>query len=31
MPKRPGKEFEGLHIHPVDRIEEAMDLVRGLE
>ena len=30
-PKKPGKEFEGLTIHGVERIEEAMDLVRGLE
>ncbi|MDP3132786.1 MAG: S16 family serine protease, partial [Burkholderiaceae bacterium] len=24
------KDFEGLTIHPVDRIEEAMEVVRGL-
>ena len=30
-PKKLGKEFEGLTIHAVDRIEEAMDLVRGLD
>jgi len=26
MPKKP---IEGLTIHPVERVEEAMDLVRG--
>ncbi|ARU03482.1 DNA repair protein RadA [Comamonas serinivorans] len=30
-PKKLGKEFEGLTIHAVDRIDEAMDLVRGLD
>jgi DNA repair protein RadA/Sms len=25
-----GKAFEGLTIHPVERIEEAIDLVRTL-
>ncbi len=29
-PKKGGREFEGLTIHPVDRIEEAMEVVRGL-
>jgi DNA repair protein RadA/Sms len=29
-PKKASKEFAGLTIHAVDRIEEAMDLVRGL-
>jgi DNA repair protein RadA/Sms len=28
--KGPGKEFEGLTIHAVDRVEEAMNIVRGL-
>jgi DNA repair protein RadA/Sms len=26
----PGKPVEGLTIHPVERIEEAMEVVRGL-
>ena len=30
MPKRVGREFEGLALHPVDRVEEAMDWVRQL-
>jgi DNA repair protein RadA/Sms len=25
-----GREFEGLTIHPVERIEEALEVVRGL-
>jgi DNA repair protein RadA/Sms len=29
-PKRGSREIEGLTIHPVERIEEAMDVVRGL-
>ncbi|WBX99935.1 DNA repair protein RadA [Ramlibacter tataouinensis] len=29
-PKKGSREIEGLLIHPVDRIEEAMDVVRGL-
>jgi DNA repair protein RadA/Sms len=30
-PKKPGgKEFEGLTIHAVDRVEQAMDIVRAL-
>jgi DNA repair protein RadA/Sms len=29
-PKRGSREIEGLAIHPVERIEEAMDVVRGL-
>lgn len=29
-PKKPGKEFEGLTIHAVERIEEAMEVVRTL-
>ncbi|MBP8183304.1 MAG: DNA repair protein RadA [Rhodoferax sp.] len=30
-PKKPGgKDFEGLTIHAVDRVEQAMDIVRGL-
>ncbi|QTN26525.1 DNA repair protein RadA [Rhodoferax sp. AJA081-3] len=28
--KSGGKEFEGLTIHAVDRVEQAMDIVRGL-
>ena len=30
MPKKLGKELEGLTIHPVARVEEAMDLVKNL-
>jgi DNA repair protein RadA/Sms len=29
-PKRGSREIEGLTIHPVERIEEAMEVVRGL-
>lgn len=29
-PKKGSRDFEGLTIHPVDRIEEAMEVVRGL-
>jgi DNA repair protein RadA/Sms len=29
-PKKGSREIEGLTIHPVDRIEEAMEVVRGL-
>ncbi len=29
-PKKAGREFEGLTLHPVDRIEEAMEVVRSL-
>ncbi len=29
-PKKGGREFEGLTLHPVDRIEEAMEVVRSL-
>ncbi len=28
--KGPAREFEGLTIHPVERIEEALEVVRGL-
>ena len=31
MPKKPGKEFEGLTIHAVERVEQAMELVRQLQ
>jgi len=30
-PRKGTKEIEGLTIHPVDRIEEAMDVVRRLD
>src|SRR3569832_2182945 len=30
-PKKGGRELEGLTIHAVDRIEEAMEVVRGLQ
>ena len=30
-PKKPGKELEGLTIYPVERVEQAMDLVRTLD
>jgi hypothetical protein len=30
-PKKNDKAFEGLTIHPVERIEEAMELVRRLD
>ncbi|MBW8315435.1 MAG: DNA repair protein RadA, partial [Hydrogenophaga sp.] len=30
LPKKNDKAFEGLTIHPVERIDEAMDVVRGL-
>jgi DNA repair protein RadA/Sms len=30
LPKKNDKAFEGLTIHPVERIEDAMELVRGL-
>ena len=30
-PKKLGKEFEGLAIHAVERVDEAMALVRGLD
>jgi DNA repair protein RadA/Sms len=29
-PKKGSREIEGLTIHPVDRIEEAMEVVRSL-
>lgn len=29
-PRAPSKGFEGLTIHPVERVEEAIDVVRGL-
>jgi DNA repair protein RadA/Sms len=29
-PKGKVRELEGLAIHPVERIEEALDVVRGL-
>jgi DNA repair protein RadA/Sms len=29
-PRRPDKAFEGLHIHPVERVEDAMALVRAM-
>ena len=29
-PKGAGRAFEGLTIHPVERIEQAIDLVRSL-
>jgi DNA repair protein RadA/Sms len=28
--KASGRDFEGLTIHPVERIEEALEVVRGL-
>ena len=31
MPKNPGKDFEGLTIHAVERVEQAMELVRQLQ
>ena len=31
MPKHPGKDFEGLTIHAVERVEQAMELVRQLQ
>ena len=31
IPKKPGKEFEGLTIHAVERVEQAMELVRQLQ
>ena len=30
-PKKPGRDFEGLTIHAVERVEQAMELVRGLQ
>ena len=30
-PKKPGKELEGLTIYPVERVEQAMELVRTLD
>jgi DNA repair protein RadA/Sms len=30
-PKKNDKAFEGLTIYPVERIEEAMQVVRGLD
>jgi DNA repair protein RadA/Sms len=30
-PKKADRAFEGLTIHPVSRVDEAMELVRGLE
>ncbi|MEY4219442.1 MAG: hypothetical protein RL686_1949, partial [Pseudomonadota bacterium] len=30
VPKKNDKNFEGLTIYPVDRIEDAMNCVRGL-
>jgi DNA repair protein RadA/Sms len=30
-PKKNDKSFEGLTIYPVERIEEAMQVVRGLD
>ena len=30
-PKKGSREIEGLTIHPVDRIEEAMEVVRSLQ
>ena len=29
-PRKPARDLEGLVIHPVERIEEAMELVRSL-
>jgi DNA repair protein RadA/Sms len=29
-PKKGQRDIEGLTIHPVERIEEAMEIVRGL-
>ena len=29
-PKKGGRDLEGLQIHPVERIEEALEVVRGL-
>jgi DNA repair protein RadA/Sms len=31
MPKKNDKAFEGLTIHPVERIEDAMTQVRNLD
>jgi DNA repair protein RadA/Sms len=30
LPKKNDKSFEGLTVHGVDRIEEAMELARSL-
>ncbi len=30
LPKKAGRELEGLTLHPVERIDEALDIVRGL-
>ena len=30
-PKKGSREIEGLTIHPVERVDEAMDAVRGLD
>ena len=30
-PKKGSREFEGLTIHVVERVEEAMEVVRGLD
>ena len=30
-PRKPGKEFEGMQIHAVERVDEAMALLRGLD
>ena len=30
-PKKPGKELDGLTIYPVERVEQAMELVRTLD
>jgi len=30
-PKKGSRDIEGLTIHAVDRVEEAMDVVRGLD
>ena len=31
LPKKGDKAFEGLTVYPVERIEEAMQVVRGLD
>lgn len=31
MPKKGSREFEGLTVHGVERIEQALDVVRGLD
>ena len=31
LPKKGDKAFDGLTVYPVERIEEAMQVVRGLD